>query len=81
MLRKVPIKLQHRLSHYVRWGLIHTALILFFADLIAAVWPAFKEVWETRSHVAIAIAAFAATVAEYFHDEEEKRESDERSDR
>lgn len=62
-----------RATRYLRWGLIHTALIIFFADLIAAVWPAFHAVWEGHAHIAIAVAAFTATVAEYFHDDEEGR--------
>lgn len=52
-------------ARYLKWGLIHAALIIFFSDLIAAVWPAFAKVWEGHAHIAIALASLTATVAEY----------------
>lgn len=62
-----------RPAHYLRWALIHTAMIVFVADLIAAVWPAFRAVWEGHAHIAIAVASLTACGAEYFHEEEEVR--------
>lgn len=43
--------------------------MFFFADLVAAVWPAFDEVWKTKAHLGVAVAAVLATVSEYLHDE------------
>lgn len=57
---------------YAKWGLVHMALIFFFADLVASLWPAFNKVWESHAHLAIAVAAFSATIAEYINSEIEK---------
>lgn len=66
---------------YIKWALIHTALIIFFADFIAALWPAFDHVWEGHAKIAVAIAALTAAAAEYFNakieDEEAKHHGSE----
>lgn len=58
-----------RPRHFLKWALIHTALVFFFCDLLAAFWPAFDEVWKSVAHLGVALAAFLATVSEYLHDE------------
>lgn len=60
-----------RPRHYLRWALIHCALMFFFADLLAAIWPTFNSVWTGVSRGGVAIAALFATGAEYLHDENE----------
>lgn len=70
---KLPVSvppLKHRPKYYLHWALIHCALMFFFADLLAAVWPAFEHVWSGTAHLGVAVAALAATCAEYVHDEE-----------
>lgn len=56
-------------------ALIHCALMFFFADLLAAIWPAFEHVWGGTAHLGVAVAALAATCAEYVHDEAKPHES------
>lgn len=60
-----------RLKRHLRWALIHCALMFFFADLLAAVWPPFEHVWGGIAHLGVAVAACLATLAEYLHDEAE----------
>lgn len=59
-----------RIKRHIRWAMIHAALMFFFADLLAAVWPAFDQVWKGIAHLGVAVAAFLATIAEYLHDEQ-----------
>lgn len=59
-------------KHWVKWVLIHVALVVFFADLIACVWPGFGIVWKgPLQKVGVSCAAFLACVAEYLYDDEE----------
>jgi len=61
-----------KIKHFVKWALIHAALVLFFADLLACLWPAFGQMWSGPvQKVGVAIAAFFACVAEYLYDDEE----------
>ena len=71
-LRKALSGFVRRPRHHLKWALIHCALMFFFADLLSAVWPAFAHVWDGVAHLGVAVAAFAATIAEYLHDEEER---------
>lgn len=64
-------KVKHA-KHIAKWSLVHAALVLFFADLVAAFWPAFGLVWNGPiEHGGVAIAAFFTCVAEYLYDDEE----------
>lgn len=68
-LSKAQVK---HIKHLVKWSLIHAALVLFFADLVALIWPAFGEVWSGHIQKAgVAVAAFFACIAEYLYDDEE----------
>lgn len=69
-IRKFTSSLVRRPRHHIRWALIHCAFMFFFADLLAAIWPAFAHVWDGIAHLGVALAAVAATSAEYLHDEE-----------
>lgn len=64
---KMPAKLRHKL----KWGFLHLALSFFFVDLIASFVPAVEEHWKGQLRIAVAVAAFAATLSEYIVDEEE----------
>jgi hypothetical protein len=68
--RGAAIHMTPRVKNHLRWALIHAALMFFFADLLAAVWPAFDLVWKGIAHLGVAVAAFLATAAEYLHDEQ-----------
>lgn len=59
-----------RPKYYLRWALIHCALTFFFADVLAACWPAFNAIWGGVAHIGVAFAALCATFAEYIHDED-----------
>lgn len=60
------------IKHIVKWSLIHSALVLFFADLVAVCWPAFGHVWNGPiEKLGVALAAFFTCVAEYLYDDEE----------
>lgn len=60
------------IKHIVKWSLIHCALVLFFADLVAIIWPAFGSVWNGPVEKAgVALAAFFTCIAEYLYDDEE----------
>lgn len=72
-VRRFLSSLVKRPRHHVRWALIHAAMMFFFADLLAAIWPAFEHVWTGVAHLGVAVAAFFATAAEYLHDEEGPR--------
>lgn len=70
-LKPTLAKLAKRPRHYFRWALLHAAIVLFFCDMIAAIWPAFDIIWRTHvAHIGVAIAAFAATLAEFITEEE-----------
>lgn len=59
-------------KHLIKWSLIHAALVLFFADLLALIWPAFSIVWAGPvQKVGVALAALFACIAEYLYDDEE----------
>jgi hypothetical protein len=61
--------------HHLKWGLIHAALVLFFADLLGCFWPAFEEVWSGRiAHIGVALAAFVAELSEYVTEDVEAAE-------
>ena len=64
------VRLSPRIKHHLRWGLLHVALVVFFADIIAAFWPEFNALWQPRAHVAIGLATLGATAFEYLHDED-----------
>lgn len=65
------VKVKH-VKHVVKWSLIHAALVLFFADLVATFWPAFGAVWNGPiERGGVALAAFMTCVAEYLYDDEE----------
>lgn len=66
---------------YIKWAFIHTALILFFADFIAAVWPAFDHVWEGHAKIAVGIAALTAAIAEFINSWMEDKEEDDHMQR
>lgn len=34
-VREVVIRHRKGIRHYIKWGLIHTAMVLFFADFVA----------------------------------------------
>lgn len=55
----------HKVKHILRWWLIHTALILFFCDVVAAIWPSFDHVWTHVAHLGVAFAAFGEAAAEH----------------
>lgn len=63
-------RLPARLKHHLKWGLIHVALLFFFADLIASIWPEFEDHWHRPLRLGVALAAFLATLAEYIIEEE-----------
>jgi hypothetical protein len=70
LLHKIPVR---RWRHHLKWALIHAALVLFTADLIAVIWPEFEQVWAGRiAHAGVALAAFLASMSEYIHDEGEE---------
>lgn len=58
--------------HFVKWGLIFVALVLFFADIIAAAWPEFSEKWGNVGRAGIGLATLAAFTVEIIHDELEE---------
>lgn len=61
--------------HTLKWGLILVALVMFFADMLAAIWPAFGSAWENRiGHYGVSVAVFAAFIVEVIHDEFEEVE-------
>lgn len=61
-----------RAKHIAKWSLIHVAMVLFFADLVALIWPAFGSVWSGPiQKMGVALAAFFACIAEYLYDDEE----------
>jgi hypothetical protein len=68
-IRRCVVAFLSRPRHYLRWALIHCALLFFFADLIAAIWPAFNAVWGGVARIGVALAAIFATCAEFFHEE------------
>lgn len=80
-MRALPIRLpavaitRHQakhIKHWIKWALIHVALVVFFADLLACIWPGFGVVWKgPLQKVGVACAAFMACVAEYLYDDEE----------
>lgn len=67
--RKCIVALLSRPKHYLRWALIHTALIFFFADLLTAVWPEFEMAWGPKARIGVALAALFATMSEYLHED------------
>ena len=69
-LPELPPDVVPAVKRRVRWGLMHVALMIFFCDALACIWPQFEVHWKIVSRVGVAIAAFFATFAEYFHDEE-----------
>lgn len=85
--RAIPLPRLHvtaarakKIKHVIKWSLIHAALVLFFADLVAAFWPAFGRFWNGPSqHGGVAIAAFFACAAEYLYDEETEDKDEDRS--
>lgn len=70
-LRFAVVHVSRRIKHRLRWGFIHVALVIFFADFLGCVWPAFGRVWERNAHVAVVLATVLATAAEYFVDEDD----------
>lgn len=55
-----------KVVHRVRWAMIHTGLLLFGLDFLAALWPWFGAWWEHRQHLAIGFAAFSVALAEFY---------------
>jgi hypothetical protein len=68
VFRKWLLAFLARPKHYLRWALIHTALIFFFADLLTAVWPEFEMAWGPKARLGVALAALFATMSEYLHE-------------
>lgn len=58
-------------ARHLKWGMIHAALILTFADLVAAVWPAFDRVWTHHAQIVIGMASVSATIVEYIGEHKE----------
>lgn len=49
---------------------MHMALVVFFCDFVAVIWPRFEVIWAPKmAHVGVALAAFVALLAEYIPDE------------
>lgn len=72
VIRRIPRPIRRSVLKTIKRGLIYAALVIFFADFLAAVWPAFEVVWSgSIAHVGVAFAALAAVIAERLHDEAE----------
>ena len=75
-MRPLRLKVPHRTVHYVWWAFLHTAVVVFTADLIAACWPSFNTLWKPVAKVGVSGATILATLFEYFHEEEENAEAE-----
>lgn len=68
----VPRKVRRSALHFIKWALIFVALVLFFADIIAAAWPEFSAKWGNVGRAGIGLATLAAFTVEIIHDELEE---------
>jgi hypothetical protein len=69
---------------HLQKAVVYSAMVVLFADMIAAVWPAFNEVWEGHAHIALALAALGASITEWLDergDEERDRRIEEHEER
>lgn len=82
-MRRVRIRVPRIRPHFtLHEVLVHVATTIFFADMLAAVWQGFAQVWEAHARVGVAMAALLACLADYVPKDEPKKEAeDDRTDR
>lgn len=66
----------HHTKKLLRRGVTHMAFTIFFADIIAAMWPSFGKQWDHISHAAVSFAALLAVVPEYLRDADHEYEAE-----
>ena len=59
-MRLPKLKMSARKFHVT---LMHVALLMFFCDLVAAVFPSFDHWWQSREHFLVALAATLESVS------------------